>query len=117
MPILRLVVFFIFVTSIVSANPTNVASAQTNSTTSNENQHSVLVEAESFSDHGGWKLDTQFIDEMGSPYLLAHGLGRPVKKTHRLKSCFQPSENTEFLSEPKIGWLDGMRKGRQGAFN
>ena len=38
----------------------------------------VFVEAESFADHGGWKLDTQFIDEMGSPYLLAHGLGRPV---------------------------------------
>lgn len=40
---------------------------------------SVLVEAESFESHGGWKLDTQFITEMGSPYLLAHGLGRPVK--------------------------------------
>ena len=39
---------------------------------------SILVEAESFTNHGGWKLDTQFIQEMGSPYLLAHGLGRPV---------------------------------------
>lgn len=39
----------------------------------------VLVEAESFDEHGGWKLDTQFIEEMGSPYLLAHGLGQPVK--------------------------------------
>ena len=39
----------------------------------------VLVEAESFATHGGWKLDTQFIDTMGSPYLLAHGLGQPVK--------------------------------------
>jgi hypothetical protein len=39
----------------------------------------VLVEAESFVEHGGWKLDTQFIDNMGSPYLLAHGLGKPVK--------------------------------------
>ncbi len=38
----------------------------------------VLVEAESFASHGGWKLDTQFITEMGSPYLLAHGLGRPL---------------------------------------
>lgn len=38
-----------------------------------------LVEAESFAEHGGWKLDTQFIDNMGSPYLLAHGLGRAVK--------------------------------------
>ncbi|MEM8667368.1 MAG: FAD-dependent oxidoreductase [Planctomycetota bacterium] len=39
----------------------------------------IFVEAESFSDHGGWKLDTQFIQQMGSPYLLAHGLGRPVE--------------------------------------
>ena len=39
----------------------------------------ILIETESFSDHGGWKLDTQFIREMGSPYLLAHGLGTPFK--------------------------------------
>jgi hypothetical protein len=38
----------------------------------------VLVEAESFADRGGWSLDTQFIREMASPYLLAHGLGTPV---------------------------------------
>jgi hypothetical protein len=38
----------------------------------------VLVEAESFDNHGGWTLDTQFIEQMGSPYLLAHGLGKPV---------------------------------------
>lgn len=38
----------------------------------------VLVEAESFADRGGWKLDTQFIEIMGSPYLIAHGLGAPV---------------------------------------
>ncbi|WP_231741736.1 FAD-dependent oxidoreductase [Stieleria varia] len=39
----------------------------------------VFVESESFADPGGWKLDTQFIQEMGSPYLLAHGLGKPVQ--------------------------------------
>ncbi|WP_175517502.1 FAD-dependent oxidoreductase [Planctomicrobium piriforme] len=38
----------------------------------------VLVEAESFPKHGGWSLDTQFINTVGSPYLLAHGLGQPV---------------------------------------
>lgn len=38
----------------------------------------VLVEAESFAHPGGWQLDTQFIETMGSPYLLAHGLGTPV---------------------------------------
>jgi len=38
----------------------------------------ILIEAESFDDLGGWTLDTQFIHSMGSPYLIAHGLGRPV---------------------------------------
>lgn len=38
----------------------------------------VLVEAEAFQDSGGWTLDAQFVDEMGSPYLLAHGYGKPV---------------------------------------
>lgn len=39
----------------------------------------VLVEAESFKETGGWVLDTQFIHSMGSPYLMAHGMGEPVK--------------------------------------
>ncbi len=39
---------------------------------------SVFLEAESFKDWGGWVNDTQFMDQMGSPYLLAHGLGKPV---------------------------------------
>lgn len=38
----------------------------------------VLVEAEQFRDFGGWAHDPQFMDQMGSPYLLAHGLGVPV---------------------------------------
>ena len=40
--------------------------------------NNVLVEAESFQQLGGWVIDPQFMDNMGSPYLLAHGLGRPV---------------------------------------
>ena len=39
----------------------------------------VLVEAESFDDSGGWVVDQQFMDQMGSPFLLAHGLGVPVQ--------------------------------------
>ncbi|HUV64684.1 MAG TPA: FAD-dependent oxidoreductase [Sedimentisphaerales bacterium] len=38
----------------------------------------VLVEAESFDSLGGWVLDQQFMDQMGSPFLLAHGLGISV---------------------------------------
>ena len=40
---------------------------------------SLLVEAESFKNHGGWCIDQQFMDLMGSPYLLAHGMGVKVE--------------------------------------
>ena len=38
----------------------------------------LLIEAERFADCGGWVDDSQFMDRMGSPFLLAHGLGVPV---------------------------------------
>ena len=41
-------------------------------------QPAVLVEAEAFADRGGWSLDSQSVEQMGSPYLLAHGMGVPV---------------------------------------
>lgn len=41
-------------------------------------QGPVFVECESFAEKGGWCLDQQFMDEMGSPYLIAHGMGVPV---------------------------------------
>lgn len=41
-------------------------------------QSDFLIEAESFLDPGGWKVDPQFVEQMGSPYLIAHGMGTPV---------------------------------------
>jgi len=38
----------------------------------------VFVEAESFDNLGGWVVDQQFMDQMGSAFLLAHGMGVPV---------------------------------------
>ncbi len=38
----------------------------------------IWLEAESFSETGGWSNDPQFVDVMGSPFLLATGLGKPV---------------------------------------
>ena len=38
----------------------------------------VWLEAESFDDVGSWSRDTQHADVMGSTYLLATGLGKPV---------------------------------------
>jgi hypothetical protein len=38
-----------------------------------------LIEAEGFDDAGGWVVDQQFMDQMGSSMLLAHGMGVPVE--------------------------------------
>jgi hypothetical protein len=38
----------------------------------------VLVEAEGFAGKGGWVVDQQYMDQMGSPVVLAHGAGVPV---------------------------------------
>jgi len=42
----------------------------------------VLVEAESFAARGGWVLDQEFADQMGSSFLLAHAMGEPVEDAH-----------------------------------
>ena len=57
----------------------------------------VLVEAESFAQRGGWKLDTQFIHVMGSPYLLAHGLGKPVDDAVTSVTFPEPGEYHVFV--------------------
>lgn len=44
----------------------------------NKIQNKVFVEAENFDELGGWVVDHQSIDIMGSAYLLAHGVGKPV---------------------------------------
>jgi hypothetical protein len=38
----------------------------------------IWIEAESLGDRGGWFIDTQPTQTVGSPYLMAHGLGKPV---------------------------------------
>jgi len=42
-----------------------------------DDEQIVLVEAEGFASPGGWVIDQQFMDQMGSPFLMAHGLGVP----------------------------------------
>ncbi len=38
----------------------------------------MLIETCGFDDPGGWSIDTQFYQQMGGNYLLAHGMGKPV---------------------------------------
>ncbi len=43
-------------------------------------QEGILIEAESFPEKGGWLVDPQFVEQMGSPYLMAHGMGQAVAR-------------------------------------
>jgi len=64
---------WVFVSSLAAAfGSASGASATTDATI-------VLVEGEAFERLGGWVIDQQFMDQMGSPFVLAHGLGVPVE--------------------------------------
>lgn len=67
--------------------------------------NALLIEAESFQDFGGWKLDTQFIHSMGSPYLLAHGLGRPVPPARTTVTL--PAAGRWFVWARTKNWVPG----------
>jgi hypothetical protein len=53
----------------------------------------IFIEAESFSDLGGWLIDQQSTLQMGSPYIMAHGLGVPVADA---KTDFTVNEEGEY---------------------
>ena len=53
----------------------------------------IFLEAETFRDQGGWIVDTQSYEALGSFYLLAHGIGRPVRDAV-----------TEFRTDERMIW-------------
>ncbi|MEZ6094941.1 MAG: FAD-dependent oxidoreductase [Pirellulaceae bacterium] len=52
----------------------------------------VLVECEAFDSYGGWFNDSQFMDLMGSPFLLAHGMGTLVADAKTTVTFPEPGE-------------------------
>ncbi|MDK1030030.1 MAG: FAD-dependent oxidoreductase, partial [Anaerolineae bacterium] len=65
----------------------------------------VLVEAEGFDDKGGWVVDQQFMQVMGSPYLLAHGMGEPVADA--VTTVTFPSTGTYKMWVRTKDWVPG----------
>lgn len=63
---------------------------------------SILVETENFQDKGGWVVDQQFMDLMGSPYLMAHGLGAPVKDARTTISI--PNDGVYYAYVRTFNW-------------
>src|SRR5690606_18117406 len=43
-----------------------------------QRSNSISLVTENFETKGGWVVDQQYMDLMGSPYLMAHGMGVPV---------------------------------------
>ena len=62
----------------------------------------VLIEAENFDNKGGWSVDQQFTFEMGSPYLIAHGMGKPVADAYTNVSV--PSAGTYHVYARTYNW-------------
>ena len=75
----------------------------------------VLVEAESFSQTGGWVIDQQSMDYMGSPYLLAHGFGTPVEDASTVVRF--PEAGTYHIYVRTYNWTSPWHDGKgPGAF-
>lgn len=45
-----------------------------------DKKNSIMVLATTFADKGDWTVEQQFVLQMGSSYLLAHGIGTPLEK-------------------------------------
>lgn len=69
----------------------------------------LFVEAESFARKGGWVVDQQFMDLMGSPYLLAHGMGTPVEDA-RTEVTFAES-GTYYVYVRTYNWTAPWKNG------
>jgi len=65
-------------------------------------QNAVFVETESFEKKGGWFIDQQSMDVMGSPYLIAHGMGKPVADAST--TVIFPEKGTYYLHVRTRNW-------------
>lgn len=70
----------------------------------------ILIEAEDFDNYGGWVVDSQFQSEMGSPYLLAHGLGKPVADATTTVAVTEPGDYAVWVRAKD--WVPGHHPGR-----
>ena len=81
--------------------------------TARADQPAVLVEAEAFKNPGGWVNDSQFMDQMGSSFLLTHGLGRPVEDAETTVQIPSPGKYRAWARTRD--WMAQWTKGRVDA--
>lgn len=73
-----------------------------------------FIEAEQFADRGGWAVDSQFIDQMGSSFLLAHGMGKPVSDAVTTFEC--PAAGTYHVWARTRNWTAPWSMHAAGTF-
>lgn len=69
----------------------------------------LFIEAESFAKKGGWVVDQQFMDLMGSSYLMAHGMGEPVEDA-QTEVTF-PEKGTYYVYVRTYNWTSPWKDG------
>ena len=74
----------------------------------------ICLEAEQFADRGGWAVDSQFIDQMDSSFLLAHGMGRPVADASTTFEC--PAAGTYHVWARTRNWTAPWSMHAAGTF-
>lgn len=73
------------------------------------NSANLFIEAESFAKKGGWVVDQQFMDLMGSSYLMAHGMGEPVEDA-QTEVTF-PGKGTYYVYVRTYNWTSPWKDG------
>lgn len=77
---------------------------------SENNSESIFVEAESFDSLGGWIVETQSVRQMGSAYLMAHGMGVPVADAETTVDI--PDDGVYFVWARTRNWVEEWAPGK-----
>jgi len=88
---------------------TLVAALTTFLTSFSQSNNALFLEAKNFENKGGWVVDQQFMDLMGSSYLLAHGMGVPVADAEITVEFPSTGEYTIFVRT--FNWTSPWYKG------
>jgi hypothetical protein len=75
-------------------------------------ERELWIEAESFHSLGGWVIDQQSMDQMGSAYVMAHGMGVPVADAETV--CAVPETGQWTVWVRTRDWTAPWKRGTPG---
>lgn len=73
-------------------------------------ERELFLEAESFDKLGGWVIDQQSMDQMGSAYVMAHGMGIPVQDAETV--CSIPESGEWIVWVRTRDWTASWKRGK-----